>query len=437
MRNAADLAAVVARVAQAAERHRGRNLTEQDTKNALIEPVLAVLGWPKDDLDLVRAEYRHTSKYNPVDYALLSAGRPVMLVEAKALDVPVNDHKVVSQVLSYAVDIGVEWALVTNGADWHLYSALAQLDAARKRVFAVCVSEEHAVQWLPWIAPPRLAGNMLGNLWHLVHAERQVRATVNRLLAERNDALVTLIAAEAHVPPADVALALQVLQPSMHEASMNALGSLIAQRSPGAAVSSGTQAAPPATNAASNAELAVAAATDLALGAPASAGPAASVAGQGSSPGPSAPLAVPKVGSSGSPSASPPAAAAGGVGSPVSVRPTPGSKPEHFSLGAQSWEVTTWGHVLLKAAEHLHAVQPQRYDALFSAPEFEGREGRRFSRKADGMRAPKPVPGGFVDLNLSAGAIVGQVAQLLRFFGLPPEYGRYSIRPSPGDGPSP
>jgi hypothetical protein len=83
----------IARVAALVEKYAGQGLTEQDTKNALIEPLLKVIGWPKDDLERVRAEYRHMAQSNPVDYALMSRGRPVLLVEAKALDAHIDEHK--------------------------------------------------------------------------------------------------------------------------------------------------------------------------------------------------------------------------------------------------------------------------------------------------------------------------------------------------------
>ena len=396
-----ELVATIERISQLVERHRGRGLTEQDTKNALIEPVMAALGWPKDDLDLVRSEYRHTSKYNPVDYALLSGGRPVMLVEAKALDVQINDHKVVSQVVSYAATVGVEWALVTNGAEWHLYSALALLDAGRKRVFAVKVAQPDAAEWLPWIAPGRLSGNLLGNLWHLVHAERQVREVINRLFTERNDAMVSLIASEGAIPSADVALALQVLQPSMSAASMDAIHQL---------VSRGGQASP--------APVIVPA---QAITVPTI--PVPTIAPPPAPPAPNASVAALKP-----PPLSPSPVSPSDSGTPVTVRPTPGSKPVSVAIDDQKWGVGTWGDLLLAVLRQLHVMQPAQWDALFTAPDFEGRKSRQFQRSPDGLRSPKPIPGGFAELNLSAGSIITLVATLMSFFGLEPARARYTVR---------
>ena len=53
------LSTTLTMVAALAAEYEGKGITEQDTKNALIEPVLAALGWPKTDLALVRAEYEN------------------------------------------------------------------------------------------------------------------------------------------------------------------------------------------------------------------------------------------------------------------------------------------------------------------------------------------------------------------------------------------
>jgi hypothetical protein len=72
---------------------RGENITEQDTKRILIEPVLSALGWSLDDLDDVRSEYRHKPQDNPVDYALFVFGKPCLFLEAKALSNSLDHHK--------------------------------------------------------------------------------------------------------------------------------------------------------------------------------------------------------------------------------------------------------------------------------------------------------------------------------------------------------
>jgi hypothetical protein len=51
-------------------RDRKELIGEQNTKAALIDPLLAALGWELQEIDEVRREYRRKPQDNPVDYAL-------------------------------------------------------------------------------------------------------------------------------------------------------------------------------------------------------------------------------------------------------------------------------------------------------------------------------------------------------------------------------
>ncbi len=66
----ADLAFVLTAVRERIARHKRENIGEQDTKAALIVPVLRALGWDVEDLEDVKLEYRRRPNDNPVDYAL-------------------------------------------------------------------------------------------------------------------------------------------------------------------------------------------------------------------------------------------------------------------------------------------------------------------------------------------------------------------------------
>ena len=80
---------VVARIA----RYRGSAFNEQDTKAALIKPVLEVLGWDTSDPELVRHEFKTNPRDNPVDYALMVRREPRLMVEAKALGESLDDPR--------------------------------------------------------------------------------------------------------------------------------------------------------------------------------------------------------------------------------------------------------------------------------------------------------------------------------------------------------
>jgi hypothetical protein len=75
-------------------------LGEQNTKGALIEPVLAALGWDLTDPAEVFKEYRRQPQDNKVDYALFLQRTPRLFVEAKDLGKDLSDRRWVSLVSS-------------------------------------------------------------------------------------------------------------------------------------------------------------------------------------------------------------------------------------------------------------------------------------------------------------------------------------------------
>lgn len=76
-------------------RSAGASLNEANTKGALIESLLAALGWNVKDQNAVYREWRgdDRSKMNPVDYALFPGPRqpPALLVEAQPLGQDLED----------------------------------------------------------------------------------------------------------------------------------------------------------------------------------------------------------------------------------------------------------------------------------------------------------------------------------------------------------
>ena len=80
-----DLESVLATVRGRIAHYRGQGIGEQDTKAALIVPVLRALGWDTEDLEDVKLEYKRRPADNPVDYALVLLREPRLFIEAKSL----------------------------------------------------------------------------------------------------------------------------------------------------------------------------------------------------------------------------------------------------------------------------------------------------------------------------------------------------------------
>ncbi len=82
------------------ERHRRSRLKEYPTRTIFIDPVLEALGWDVRDPDDVELEYP-TIDGKAVDYALKINRKPVLLLEAKPTDDPLDDVKGITQIVGY------------------------------------------------------------------------------------------------------------------------------------------------------------------------------------------------------------------------------------------------------------------------------------------------------------------------------------------------
>ena len=120
-------------------RDRKENIGEQNTKAALIDPILSALGWEIEELDEVSREYRQKSQDNPVDYALFLLRSPCLFIEAKSLEQDLSDRKWQAQVLNYATMAGVEWCILTNGDEYRIYNSHATAPVEEKLFRKVCL----------------------------------------------------------------------------------------------------------------------------------------------------------------------------------------------------------------------------------------------------------------------------------------------------------
>jgi hypothetical protein len=176
--------------------NRNENVGEQNTKAALIDPLLAALGWDIEDIDEVSREYRRKSQDNPVDYALFMLRSPRLFVEAKGLEKDLSDRKWISQDLGYATVVGVEWCVLTNGDEYRLYNAHAPVDVEQKLFRVVRISEsgqeEYALETLELLSKEKMGDNLLSVLWKAHFIDRHVSEALGDLLHNEDAGLIRL-----------------------------------------------------------------------------------------------------------------------------------------------------------------------------------------------------------------------------------------------------
>jgi hypothetical protein len=204
----ADLEQALVTVRDRIARHQRENIGEQDTKAALIVPVLRALGWDVEDLEDVKLEYRRRPSDNPVDYALFLLRTPRLFIEAKALGAHLDDGKWAAQILAYATVAGVEWVALTDGNAWRIYNSHAAVPVEQKlfRVVHIADPDDHAEETLRLLAKAQMADHLIDDLWKSDFVDRQIRDALQRLFGPEPDpSLVRLVRAKTPaLAPAEV-----------------------------------------------------------------------------------------------------------------------------------------------------------------------------------------------------------------------------------------
>lgn len=354
-------------------RYTGRGISEQDTKNAFIEPILEQIGWPKHDLECVRAEYRAEQSPDPVDYALLHNDTPILFIEAKALDLRIDEPKVIQQLFKYATMAGVEWGLLTNGRRWDLYALFLRGRAEERRFFSIDLLEspQDAVV-LAWLTHQSLVSGALEAQRRAWFATSQLRAELLRSLPNLQSDLLARFQSQAGLTPQDLEAALVELRPIL--APPDPLPWLIrALRSP-----------PPAQQAQEQAQEQASPLTDR--------------------------LALPSSDRA--------------YGLPD---PPPGVRPAAFGVEDQTWPVKAWRDLPVTLLRWLHTYDPVRYEMILDLPQWSGRKRRYISRDTSQMHSPAPIPHGFVEVNLSGEWHVRLTRQVLEAAALSSDLAWYQI----------
>jgi len=196
-------------------RSRSSHINEQNTKAALIDPILRALGWDVEDWEEVQREFRVQSGDNPVDYALTDreTKKALLFLEAKALNENLEDRKWAGQIMGYAHVAGVKWVVLTNGDEYRIYNAYAEGPVEQKIFRKTCVTDEASEPGatLVLLSKQSVKVNEVEVAWQIQVVDQSLRSAVEELFVPTPDpALVNLIRKRIpDVPLADIRAGLQ------------------------------------------------------------------------------------------------------------------------------------------------------------------------------------------------------------------------------------
>ena len=140
LRQAQDIAAAIKALKKTRNEHEEYlKPIETRTRQLLIDPMLEALGWDIRNPAQVHLEYKGSS--GKPDYALVSRGNVVALIEAKKLEIPLARIKV-EQVIKYARDralTSLKYVVWTNGDHWQIWS----IEEDREESFQLSNTQEY------------------------------------------------------------------------------------------------------------------------------------------------------------------------------------------------------------------------------------------------------------------------------------------------------
>lgn len=114
------------------KRYLTRNIEELDesgTRIMINTFLTSILGY--QELEEIKTEYMIKGTY--ADYIVQVSGKRHLLVEVKAYSIDLSD-KHLRQAINYGANEGIDWAILTNGRQFHLYKILFEKPISEKLV---------------------------------------------------------------------------------------------------------------------------------------------------------------------------------------------------------------------------------------------------------------------------------------------------------------
>lgn len=208
--------------------------TEETTKQALILPLLDILGFSAYDPSKVRAE--HFSDFpgakvsERVDYALFCNGVPVMFIEAKAHSQNLTNHcPQLGRYFNATPEVAI--AAITNGQEWRFFTDLVNKNVMDTKPFLTLdltqPTDDDAVQLLRFhhdqFQPDALRALAEESIYL-----SEFKQTLTTLLRDCDIDFVKYVAGRANIQRTFTARFLDTVQPLVKQALAQSISGLVA-----------------------------------------------------------------------------------------------------------------------------------------------------------------------------------------------------------------
>jgi len=208
--------------------------TEETTKQALILPLLDILGFSPYDPTKVKAEYSAdfpgVKATERVDYALFSAGIPVLFIEAKAYAQELTNHcPQLSRYYNATPEVAV--AAITNGREWRFFTDLVNRNIMDRDPFLIVDFESETAdiaEHLQRFHHDRLEPDALRALAEENIYLTSCREAITSALRDCDLDFVRYIAARGGIQRTFTGKFLESIQPIVKQAVAQSISSMVA-----------------------------------------------------------------------------------------------------------------------------------------------------------------------------------------------------------------
>ncbi len=209
-------------------------ISEETTKQALILPMLDILGFSPYDPTKVQAEYGSdfpgVKATERVDYALFSNGTPVLFIEAKAYAQDLTNHcPQLSRYYNATPEVAV--AAITNGREWRFFTDLVNRNIMDKDPFLTVdfeAPQEDAAEQLFRFHHDKLEAGALRAMAEENIYLSSFREAITSSLRECDVDFVRYVATRASIQRQLNARFLESIQPLVVQAVAQSVSSMVA-----------------------------------------------------------------------------------------------------------------------------------------------------------------------------------------------------------------
>lgn len=207
--------------------------TEETTKQALILPLLDILGFSPYDPTKVLAEFAAdfpgVKASERVDYALYCNGQPVMFIEAKPFTANLTNHA--PQLSRYFnSSLGVTIGAITNGKEWRFFTDLINTNVMDEKPFLVVDFTKHKAEELIQLAEFRHDNFHVEKLRYFAEENQYIqlfKSVIKKSINEVDIDFVRYVAQQANIQRQLNTKFLESIQPFVKQAVEQAISDTV------------------------------------------------------------------------------------------------------------------------------------------------------------------------------------------------------------------